>query len=158
MLNINPCVLPEVDPHYLEDRDLRKRERLLRKSKEAMWKCWSQEYDRSLRERHNQRVSKQTSYPKIGEIVIIRDEDKKRHAWKLGVVSSVMKGRDDVIRGASKRNIERAVQHIYPLELSCDETKWNPNPEAPTFTPRPTRDAAEAAKIRLNQVADAEEH
>jgi hypothetical protein len=69
-----------------------------------------------------------------------------------------MKGRDDVIRGASKQNIKRAVQHIYPLELSCDETKWNSNPEAPTFTPRPTRDAAEAAKIRLNQVADAEEH
>jgi hypothetical protein len=151
MLNINPCVLPEVDPHYLEDRDLRKRARLLRKSKEAMWKRWSQEYVRSLRENHNQRVGKQTSYPKIGEIVIIRDE-----------VSSVMKGRDDVIRGASKRtsngNIERAVQHIYPLELSCDETKWNPNPEAPTFTPHLTRDAAKAAKIRLNQVADAEEH
>ena len=146
----------------LEDRDLRKRARLLRKSKEAMWKCWSQEFVRSLRERHNQRVGKQTSYPKIGQIVIIRDEDKKRHAWKLGVVSRVMKGRDYVIRGASIRtsngNIERAVQHIYPLELSCDETKWNPNPEAPTFTSRPTRDAAEAAKIRLKQVADAEEN
>ena len=32
-----------------------------------------------------------------------------------------------MIRGASIRtsngNIERAVQHIYPLELSCDETR-----------------------------------
>ena len=139
MLNINPCVLPEVDPHYLEDRDLRKRARLLRKSKEAMWKRWSQEYVRSLRERHNQRVGKQTSYPKIGEIVIIRDGDKKCHAWKLGVVSRVMKGRDDVIRGASIRtsngNIERAVQHIYPLELSCDETKLEPQPGSTNLYP-----------------------
>ncbi len=51
MLNINPSVLPEVDVHELEDGDLRKRARFLRKCKDAMWKRWSQEYIRSLRKR-----------------------------------------------------------------------------------------------------------
>ena len=160
MLNINPSVLPEVDVQELEDGDLRKRARFLQRCKESMWKRWSQEYIRSLRERrHKQRIGKQTSYPKIGEVVIIRDEDRKRNAWKLGVVCGVIEGKDNVVRGARVRtsngNLERAVQHIYPLELSCDEPKWKPNPEAQPFAPRPNRDAAVAAKIRIEQ--DAEE-
>lgn len=161
MLSINPNVLPEVGAYHLEDSDLRKRAKFLRKCKEAMWKRWSQEYIRSLRERHKQQVGKQTSYPNIGEVVIIRDEDKKRNSWKLGVVCGVIQGKDKVVRGVSVRtsngNLERAVQHIYPLELSCDDTKWTPNPKAPPFTPRPTRDAAAAAKIRLQQHAESKE-
>ena len=162
MLNINPSVIPEVDAHHLDDRDLRKKAKFLRKCKEAMWNRWSQEYIRSLRERHNQRSGKQIAYPKIGEVVIIRDEDKKRNEWKLGVVSGVIEGKDNVIRGVrvrtSKGNLERAVQHIYPLELSCDEPKWKPNPEAKTFAPRPTRDAAAAAKLRVQQDAEAQDN
>ena len=101
MLNINPNVLPEIDSHYLDDRDLCKQARFLKKCKEATWRRWSQEYVRSLRERHKQRLGKQTTYPKIGEVVIIRDEDRKCNAWKLGVVSKVMKGKDNVVQGAS---------------------------------------------------------
>ena len=118
MLNINPSVIPEVDAHHLDDRDLRKRAKFFRKCKEAMWNRWSQEYIRSLRERHNQRSGKQIAYPKIGEVVIIRDEDKKR----------------------------------------CDEPKWKPNPKAKTFAPRPTRDAAAAAKLRVQQDAEAQDN
>ena len=162
MLNINPSVIPEVDAHHLDDRELRKRAKFLRKCKEAMWNRWSQEYIRSLRERHYQRSGKQIAYPKIGEVVITRDEDKKRNEWKLGVVSGVIEGKDNVIRGVrirtSKGNLERAVQHIYPLELSCDEPKWKPNPEAKTFAPRPTRDAAAAAKLRVQQDAEAQDN
>ena len=147
MLSVNPKVFPEVDAYYLEDRDLCKRARFLSKCKEAMWRRWSQEYIRSLPERHKQQVGKQTCYPKIDDVVITQDDDKKRYSWKLGVVCEVIKGKDDVVRGVRVRtsngNLERAVQHIYPLELSCDDTKWVPNPKAPAFTPRPTRDSAQ---------------
>ncbi|XP_028413673.1 uncharacterized protein LOC114536529 [Dendronephthya gigantea] len=138
MLSINPNVLPEVDAHNLGDSELRKRARFLRRCKEAMWNRWMKEYVRSLREQHKQRVSGQKSYPKIGKVVMIKDEDKRRNVWKLG-------------------DLERAVQHIYPLELSCDRKKWSPNPEAPIFTPRPTQDAAIAARIRLKQDAEVKE-
>ncbi|XP_028409519.1 uncharacterized protein LOC114532142 [Dendronephthya gigantea] len=161
MLSINPNVLPEVDAHHLGDSELRKRARFLRRCKEAMWNRWTKEYVRSLRERHKQQVSGQKSYPKIGEVVMIKDEDKRRNVWKLGVVCGVIEGKDNVVRGVRVRtpngDLERAVQHIYPLELSCDRKKWSPNPEAPIFTPRPTRDAAVAAKMRLKQDAEVEE-
>ena len=160
MLNINPKVQPEINSHYLDDRDLRKRSRFRKKCKEAKWRRWSQEYVRSLRERHKQRLGKQTTYPKIGEVVIIRDEDRKRNAWKFGVVGKGMKGKDNVVLGASVRasngSLEQAVQHIYPLELPCDEPKWKPNPEAQAFYSRPTRDAAAAAKIRIKQDVEIE--
>jgi hypothetical protein len=60
-----------------------------------------------------------------------------------------------VIRGAkvrtAKGNLERAIQQLYPLELSCEEEKWTPNPHAPSFAPWPNRDAAAAATLRMQQ-------
>ena len=47
-----PNLLPELQPHHLEDRSLRKRARYLKRCKEAVWKRWTGEYVRSLRERH----------------------------------------------------------------------------------------------------------
>ena len=54
-------------------------------------------------------------------------------------------------------DVERAIQHLYPLELSCDKLKWKPNPSAPTYTTRSQRDAAAAAKVRLQQQAEGED-
>ena len=47
-----PNLLPELEPHYLEERSLRKRARYLKPFKEADWKRWTSEYVRFLRERH----------------------------------------------------------------------------------------------------------
>ena len=72
-------------------------------------------------------------------------------------------GRDGVTRGArlraGKSYLERPIQHLYPLELSCDKAAEAPtaqlNAEAPVF--RPTRDAAVAARERIQSIADDEE-
>lgn len=52
---------------------------------------------------------------------------------------------------AGKSYLERPIQHLYPLELSCDRAAEAPtaqlNAEAPVF--RPTRDAAVAARARI---------
>ena len=73
-------------------------------------------------------------------------------------------GRDGIVRAvklrAGKRYLERAVQQLYPLELSCDRagettaTALNStlNPEATHFRPR--RDAAVAAGLRIQDIAD----
>ena len=161
MLNVNPHLMPEVEPHRIKEMDLRKRAKFLRKCKQSLWKRWAREYVPGLRERHRQRIGMQTSYPKVGEVVIVWDEDKNRNKWKLGVVNQLIEGRDGVIQGAQVRTsngeLERAVQHLYPLELSCDKPKWKPNPSAPTYNPRPQRDAAAAAKARIQQQADVED-
>jgi hypothetical protein len=100
-----------------------------------MWKRWTREYVRSLRERHRQCSGNQTSHPKIGVAVIVQGEERNRNKWKPGIVQNVIKGRDGEIQGAkvrtAKGNLKRAIQQLYPLELSCEEEKWTPNPRAP---------------------------
>ena len=85
-----------------------------------------------------------------GDVVIIKGEEKNRGLWKLGIVQELITGRDGVVRGAKLRAgrsyLERPVQHLYPMELSCDSA------EAPVF--RPSRDAAVAARARTKDAAE----
>ena len=159
LLNINLSVLPEWKKRYVEETSLRNRAKFLKKCKEVMWKSWTREYVRSLRERHRCGGGKQTACPRVGEAVIVEDEDKNRNHWKLGIIESLIEGRDNVVRGAKIRTakgvLERAVHQLYPLELSSENScpAWAPNPGAPVFQPQPTRDAAAAATLRIEQQA-----
>ena len=158
MLNINPSVLPELKPHHIDNRDLRKRTKFMIKCKESVWKRWSREYVKSLRERHVKGGGKQTITPRRGTAVIIKDEKKNRNTWKLGVVRETIKGKDGIVRGARVKTangeLERPIQHLYPLELTCEvENFKKPDPTAPTFVPRATRNAAAAARLRMQDIA-----
>ena len=92
--------------------------------------------------------------------MIIQSDDRNRGKWPLGIVEELYERRDGVVRAAKLRAgrsyLERAVNQLYPLELSCDRNHSdNPpqlDPEAPAF--RPSRDAAVAARHRLRQIAD----
>jgi hypothetical protein len=165
MLFANSNILPEMESHHLEDGDLRGRAKHLLKCKTAVWKRWSNEYLRSLRERHRTKKTKRGFTPKVGDVVIIADDEKKRGKWSLSVVEELVAGKDGEVRVAKvrskKSHLERAVQHLYPLELSCDvepPAKAVMNPEAPTF--RPKRAAAVAARQRIRKVTenDLDEH
>ena len=97
----------------------------------------------------------------MGDVVIVKSEERNRGKWPLGVIVQLIIGRDGIVRGArlraGKGHLERAVQHLYPLELSCDrsvpESQVALRAEAAEF--RPTRNAAAVAKIRIQD--DAEE-
>ena len=62
---------------------------------------------------------------KIGDVVIIHSEEKNRGQWPLRIVEQLYGGRDGVIRAVKLRTgksiLERPIQHLYPLELSCDD-------------------------------------
>ena len=81
------------------------------------------------------------THPFKGDVVIIKSEEKNRAQWKLGVVEDLITGRDGVIRGAKltsgKSRLERQIQHLYPLELSCDGLVQTPpevlDADAPIF-------------------------
>ena len=49
--------------------------------------------------------------------------------WKLGIVDELFPGSDGVIRAvklrAGKSYLERPIQRLYPLELSCNRTTEN---------------------------------
>ena len=163
MLTINPNHLPELKAYHVDEADLRKRAKHVKKCKEAVWNRWTREYIRSLREQHRRAGGEQTPYPSVGDVVIIKSEKKNRNTWKLGIVTELIKGRDGITRAAKLRvgtgNLERALQHLCPLELSCD---WQQPPQldanAPTFQPRPKRDAAAAAEVRIQQTAEEEDN
>ena len=160
-LFLNSNILPELSPYQLEERDLRKRAKFLQKSKDAMWGRGTSEYLRALRERHRLKHSDDRgSSLKVGGVVIVKSAARNRNCWPLGIIETLIVGRDQVVRGAKLRVgetvLERAVQHLYPLELSCDKTVPVPlDPTAPTFRPR--RDAAAAANLRLQDVAHFED-
>ena len=63
---------------------------------------------------------------KVGEVVIIREDEKNRNQWNSsGIVQEFIKGKDGVIIGAKLKAgnglLEQPVPHLYPLELSCDK-------------------------------------
>ena len=161
MLHANPSYLPELQAHHLAEKDLRKRAKFLLKCKEVMWKRWTSEYVRSLREHHRSVGGKQKSHPNVGDVVIVKGESKNRNLWKLAVVHTLIVGRDGIVRAAklttSKGEFERPIQHLYPLELQCASRPML-NPAAPEFHARPQRDAATTAALRIQDIANIPEH
>ena len=119
---IGSTFAPELEARHIQEKDLRKRARYLLKCKQAMWRRWSTEYLRGLPERHNQNHKKTSFTVKKGDVVIIQSDEQSRGKWHLGVVDELYKGRDGVVRAvklpAGKTYLERAVNHLYPLELS----------------------------------------
>ena len=163
MLHIDSNILPELQPHQLPEKDLRKRAKFLLRCKEVMWKRWTTEYVRGLRESHRRVGGKQTIHPRVGEVVIIFSAKKNRSQWKLAVVTKLIKGGDGITRAASlktsKETLERPIRHLYPLELECSQPISTLNPTAPEFNyqARPVRDAAAAATVRIQQIAEQSE-
>ena len=157
-----PNLLPEDDVDSMEDGDLRKRARYIRRCKDVLWSRWTGEYIKSLRERHNVNHKRGGLPIKEGDVVLIQSDERNRGKWKLGIVVKLIKGRDGVVRAARlrarKSYLERAIQQLCPMELSCDRIQEPQapvlNPTARVFTPRR---AAVATTERIKAIADHEE-
>ena len=118
------------------------------------------EYLRGLRERHNLKHKTKEHVLNEGDVVVIRGDDRNRNKWKLGVVDEMIKGKDDVVRAvrlrAGKSFLQRPIQHLYPLELSCDlKAKNQLDVQAKEFKPK--RMAAEAARENIRIIAAEEQ-
>ena len=125
--------------------ELRKSTKRLEKCKEMLWKRWTNKYLKGLRERHNLKHHNKKSFLKLGDVDVIQSDERNWIKWKLGIVESLIPGRDGRVRAARlrsrKNTLERAVQQLYPLELSCDiiSPKRNQRELTPTveeFRPR----------------------
>lgn len=157
-----PNLLPEIDPDRMEEADLGKRAKDLLRFKEVLWSRWTRKHVKALRERHNLIHKTKSMSVKAGNVVLIKGEERNRGKWKLGVVETPIPGRDDVVRAVQlkvgKSFLERPIQHLYPLELTCDmpAKRGTPlNAEAQVF--RPTRKAAAVAQERIRAMMNAED-
>ena len=98
----------------------------------------------------------------VGDVVMIKDESKKRGKWKIGIISELFQGKDDQIRGARMKiprgYLDRPIQLLYPLELHCNRYKIKSkqhesdkkklNVEAREFRSKRTAGAIALAKIK----------
>ena len=124
-------ILPDLQPHHIADIDLWRRAKHLPQCKDSMWTIWSNEYLRSLREKHNLKHSGKSCTLTVGDVVIIKSKEKNRGKWPLGIVMEPYPGRDGVVRAVkvhSRRNsLDRWVKHLYPLELSSESVVGTPS-------------------------------
>jgi hypothetical protein len=154
--------VPEEDADNVSDKALRKRAKYLQSCKDRLWTRWTNEYLRGLRERHDLTHNEKPNTISEGDVMLIRGDQKNRAKWKIGIVTELITGKDGVVRGATLRagrdTYERAVQHLYPMELHCDRdppTKATAlNPNVPNFRPR--REAARKSAERTKAVFEME--
>ena len=137
---------------------MKKRQRYIKRCKDAAWNRLSKEYLRCLREWHNMKRNQRHMEIEIGDVVLIKGNDKYRGKWNIGIVEELQEGKDNVIRAVKLRSrktyIERQIQFLYSLELSCDQCSKQPlNVNASEFKPR--RNAAAIAEVRIRHAAEA---
>lgn len=132
------------------------------------WNRWRREYLTNLREFHRNKVSDDAKPVQVGDVVTVYEENKKRGEWKMAVVESLIKGKDEVVRGANIRVIakgkptrmSRPVQRLYPLEVRSEaqietqreSVRGQGNPIAQRRNPR--RAAAVDARWKTNLMLD----
>ena len=160
--------LPDIpEDIFEEDENLATRFKHIESLLNQMWQRWSKEYLIGLREYHKPKTPKtESSYMvKPGDIVLIENKGSQRGMWKKGRVLKLLKGKDDgIVRGValetivngSKRRLERAVQQIYPLEISINQqTKEADNAKEQELR-RSSRMAAKNAKAVISTLAEDE--
>ncbi|XP_065675823.1 uncharacterized protein LOC136092030 [Hydra vulgaris] len=95
------------------------------------WQKWEKEYVTELREFHKFKKNKGTNKIAVNDVVLIYDSDTKRGYWKTGIVQSLIKSADGVIRAAKVKYItngktsyiKRPINKLYLLEASNTPSK-----------------------------------
>ena len=94
---------PDAAPHESKSETIKKRHKYIRRCKEALWKRWKHEYLVALREKHNLKNKDKPFKINVGDVVLIKGEEKNRGHWKIGIVNHLYNGKDNIIRVAQLR-------------------------------------------------------
>ena len=110
--------------------ELRRRFEKTEECLDKFWELWRTGYLNCLRERyqkgHRQGKCLSRRVPKVGEVVLLKDEDSPRGQWRLARIIELPRGAEGKIRTAkiflSKDIIlDRPINHLYPLEIGSEE-------------------------------------
>ena len=92
-----------VDGNMIEDNEdlgWRKQQKYGKRCKDATWRREQREYLTALRERHNMQHTSKAVNIDVEDLVMIKDESKKRGKWKIGIISELFQDKDNQIWGA----------------------------------------------------------
>ena len=179
-------VLP--DPFMQDDDDnydaptsheeITRRVRHVSLTKSKFWKRWKDEYLTGLRGSHHlmQVPGSNGKFVAISDLALVNDEKQPRLLWRMGKVEDLIKGEDNIIRGAVVRVqsgggttiLRRPVQKLYPLELNLntkttrndiDDVQHSKSHIGDSGQPmkRPKRVAAQVAKYHWREWMDDDE-
>ena len=124
-----PCYEARIDGH--DPQICNKRLKYLDKLLTHIWNRFTPAYIQSLSERHLSRNLPQNGrQPKIGEVVLVKNDKLPRGRWKIARVANVTPGPDGVIRrvelklphteGNSPDELYRPPRLLVPLECEVD--------------------------------------
>lgn len=98
----------------------------LNRCKDALWKRWSDDYLRSLRER-NKCFDGTKSMLRVSGIVQIKGDRENHGEWQIGIITQVIKIKDTVVGAkieiVSNNLLEIPIQFLVPLELHSETNK-----------------------------------
>ncbi|GFS58391.1 integrase catalytic domain-containing protein [Trichonephila clavipes] len=114
--------IPEVgvpDLDHIDKISLTRRLRYQQKVREELRKRFRVEYLGNLMLKQ---INEKSSYElKVGDIVLIENEDKKRAFWPLGRIVKLYPGKDNYVRLDKVKTLNgdvlRLIQRLYPLEI-----------------------------------------
>ena len=84
-----------------------------------IWNIWKNEYIKQLNMNTN---DCKVNTPFIGQVVMMLEPQMPRSKWKMGIISALHMGRDNIIRSVTVRTTKgmfrRTLNHLAPLEVN----------------------------------------
>ena len=138
------------------EEELPKRLSFLARSKEQLRRRWIREYLHAMEERQSRYTGNDTKVPKVGAVVLLKEEIKNKAQWKIGRFIGTISGKDGIIRGLSIKlgndnTVEWPLQLICDLEIGEQSEAITLNPKAAEFVPR-TRTSRKAKETATHQI------
>ena len=77
---------------------------------------------------HKKQQSQISRQPKIGEIVLVKEDSLPRRAWKLALIKEYILSKDGeihsvIIQLPNKQLVSRAINHLFPLEIQAVQSE-----------------------------------
>ncbi|KAK6016912.1 zinc knuckle [Ostertagia ostertagi] len=126
---------------------------ILRDMLDQFWNSWHRDYLHALAEKAQYKaVPRQgsKSRPKVGDVVLIKQENINRSAWPLAIITQLHSSSDGSVRsvtlktGANK-TLERSINQLVPLEVNAENGRELQNNSTTPLRLQPPR----AAKTRI---------
>ena len=119
--NDDECEIDAVGKTPDTPEELTARMKFLQKLIAKFWKDWRNDYLLDLREQMRPNNDVVDVKPKIDDVVLIHDDNLKRHRWVMGRVVGVEVGTDGQIRAARVQSaksgniLRRPINKLFPL-------------------------------------------
>ncbi|KAK6021054.1 hypothetical protein OSTOST_13284 [Ostertagia ostertagi] len=97
---------------------------VLQDALETFWQHWHKDYLQNLAERNQKRLPQKQgskSSPRVGDVVLIKQENISRSSWPLGLIVQINESVDGFTRSVKVKTNDRSINQLIPLEVSTED-------------------------------------